>query len=172
MIFESARLLARRFGPRDLAEFVAMRADPAVARFQGWENYGEADGRRFLAELAQMEPGQPGWFQFALEEKTTGAFVGDCGLNVNADNPALARIGYTVARRFWNQGFATEAVAALSAYAFASFPIERITASVDPRNGASCRVLEKAGYVQVGFFRQSEWFKGEWANDVVYERLR
>jgi RimJ/RimL family protein N-acetyltransferase len=43
---------------------------------------------------------------------------------------------------------------------------------VDPRNAASCRVLEKAGFVKEAHFRGSEWFKGAWADDAVYARLR
>lgn len=172
MIFSSARLIARRFGPRDLPSFVAMRNDPEVARYQSWESYTEAEGRHFLEELAHRNPGEPGWHQFALELKDTGAFAGDCGLNILAHEPRLAQIGYTIARPWWNRGLATEAVLALVDYAFASFPLHRITASADPRNAASCRVLEKAGFVKEGHFRQSEWFKGAWVDDMLYARLR
>ena len=84
----------------------------------------------------------------------------------------LMLIGYTIARPWWNRGLATEAVLALVDYAFASFPLHRITASADPRNAASCRVLEKAGFVKEGHFRQSEWFKGAWVDDMLYARLR
>jgi RimJ/RimL family protein N-acetyltransferase len=172
MIFASSRLIARRFGLDDLAAFVAMRNDPEVARYQSWERYSEDDGRRFIAELSGLEPGDPGWFQFALEERQTGIFAGDCGLNILADDPRLAQIGYSIARPHWNRGFATEAVRALADFAFAAFGLHRITASVDPRNAASCRVLEKAGFVKEAHFRQSQWFKDEWADDAVYARLR
>ena len=72
MIFETARLAARRFRPGDLDAFVAMRDDPEVARYQSWDRFTEDEGRRFIADLATAEPGAPGWFQFALEEKATG----------------------------------------------------------------------------------------------------
>ncbi len=172
MIFQSARLIARRFGPQDLGAFVAMRNDPEVARYQSWESYSEEDGRRFIEEMAGLQPGDPGWFQFALEERRTSALVGDCGLNISADDPRLAQIGYTIARPHWNRGLASEAVKALAEFAFASFGLHRITASADPRNAASCRVLEKAGFLKEAHFRRSEWFKGEWTDDVVYARLR
>lgn len=170
--FETPRLIARRFGPRDLDAFVAMRADPLVARYQNWQHFGDADGRVFLADMAGRNPGEPGWFQFALQEKASGGFAGDCGLRIMESDARLAQIGYTVVRSWWNLGFASEAVTALTEYAFATFPLHRITASVDPRNSASCRVLEKAGYLKEAHFRQSEWFKGEWADDVIYARLR
>ena len=172
MIFETARLIARRFGPRDLLPFVAMRDDPDVARYQSWERYTEQDGRRFIAELAGLEPGHPGWFQFALEEKATGLFAGDCGLFIDPADGRLARIGYTLARPLWGRGLATEAVKRLTGFAFDRFNLHRITASVDPRNVASCRVLEKSGFRKEAHFRQSEWFKGAWADDAIYAMLR
>lgn len=172
MIFETKRLIARRFEPRDLEAFVAMRSDPEVARYQSWDSYGETEARAFLQDIASRQPGQPGWFQFALENCETGEFPGDCGLRIMEHDQRLAQIGYTIVRDSWGKGFATEAVSALAAYAFAAFSLHRITASVDPRNLASCRVLEKAGFVKEAHFRKSEWFKGQWADDVIYARLR
>jgi RimJ/RimL family protein N-acetyltransferase len=172
MIFQSARLIARRFETRDLEAFAVMRNGPEVARFQSWTSFTTEQARAFLAGTAAKNPGDPGWFQFALEHRDTGALIGDCGLRILEDDKRLAQIGYTIARSHWNMGLATEAVMALLHYAFENFDIHRITASVDPRNGASCRVLEKAGLAREALFRQSEWFKGEWADDAVYAVLR
>ena len=172
MIFETARLIARPFVPRDLSPFVAMRADPEVARHQDWEDFTEDDGRSFIADLSGKQPGDPGWFQFALENKVSGCFTGDCGLFIDPAEPRLARIGYNIAREFWRRGLASEAVTGLVEFAFGRFTLHRITASVDPANLASCHVLEKAGFVKEAHFRQSLWFKGSWADDAVYAKLR
>jgi [ribosomal protein S5]-alanine N-acetyltransferase len=172
MIFESARLVARRFAEGDFDAFVAMRADPEVARYQAWENYTAEDGAKRFAELQTRNPKEPGWFQFALESKATGVFIGDCGLKIMESDNRLAEIGYTFIRAHWNQGYATEAIRALTAYAFAGSAIHRITASVDPENIGSCRALEKAGYRREGLFRKSVWFKGRWDDDAIYARLR
>jgi aminoglycoside 6'-N-acetyltransferase len=172
MIFESPRLIARRFGEGDVAALAAIRNDPEVARYQSWSAFSAEDARRFITELAEAEPGEPGWFQFALEEKETGSLVGDCGLDVLAEDRRLARIGYTIAREHWNRGLASEAVRALAAHAFASLHLSRIEASFDPANGASRRVLEKAGFTRVGVFRDSAWFEGEWGDDPLYARVR
>ncbi len=172
VFFSGPRLIARRFEARDLAALAAMRADPDVASFQSWENFTPAEAGEFLAWVTARNPGDPGWFQFALEHRETAAFIGDCGLRIMESDNRLAQIGYTIARAHWNAGFATEAVTALLAYAFSTFALHRIAASVDPRNAASCRVLEKAGFHKEGHFAESEWFKGEWADDAVYGLLR
>ncbi|MCA1444018.1 GNAT family N-acetyltransferase [Ensifer sp. IC4062] len=176
--FASQRLVARPFTRLDLDVLVAIRAEPEVARFQSWECFTEDDGRAFLESNALRNPGEPGWFQFALERTEDRAVIGDCGLKTFESDIRLAQIGYTIARQYWGQGYATEAVRGLIEYAFGNFPIHRITASVDPRNAASLRVLEKCGFVKEAHFRQSEWFKGAWVDDAVYavlstdERLR
>ncbi len=172
MIFSTARLIARRFDPRDLEPFVAMRNDPQVFRYQSWDSYTEDQGRTLLQELSRMNPGDPGWFQLALEDRVSGSFVGDCGIDISEKDRRLAEIGYTIRPLYWGRGLCTEAVTALTDYAFATFGLHRITASVDPRNIPSCRVLEKSGYTKEAHFRQSLWDKGEWADDVVYARLR
>jgi RimJ/RimL family protein N-acetyltransferase len=172
MIFETPRLIARRFNPRDLDDFVTMRDDPEVARYQNWDRYSRAKGIAFIQSLADANPGDPGWYQIALEDRSTGRFAGDCGLRILEQDQRLAQIGYTIVRDLWGRGLATEAVAGLTDFAFGEFRLHRISASVDPRNIASCRVLEKAGYIKEAHFRQSEWFKGKWADDVIYARLR
>jgi len=169
--FVSRRLFARRFRPTDLDDFVTMRAEPQVASFQSWDNFTEDQGRAFLDWVDARKPGEPGWFQFALERKEDGRLVGDCGLKTVETDNRLAQIGYTIARPYWGQGYAQEAVTALVAYAFASFPLHRITASVDPRNAASVRVLEKCGFAKEAHLRQAEWFKGTWADDAIYAVL-
>jgi RimJ/RimL family protein N-acetyltransferase len=170
--FATPRLIARRFAPNDLDAFVAIRGDPDAARFQDWESFSERDGRDFLEWVRPRNPGEPGWFQFALERKEDRTLVGDCGLRILEPDNRLARVGYTIARPYWGQGYATEAVLGMIDYAFASSPIHRITASVDPRHTASIRVLEKAGFAKEAHLRRSLWFKGEWADDAVYAVLR
>ena len=98
MIFDSPRLIARRFDPSDLEAFTAMRADPDVARFQSWESFGESEARDFLEDMAGRDPGDPGWFQFALESLDSGDFIGDCGLRIVESNRRLAQVGYTITR--------------------------------------------------------------------------
>lgn len=172
MIFATPRLIARRFEPRDLAAFVAMRNHPEVARYQTWDGFSPEDGQRFLDEMAEQALGEPGWFQFALEDRLTGCFVGDCGLNILTADNRLGEVGYSICPQFWNRGYATEAITALIHHAFTSYGLHRISAATDPRNTSSRRVLEKAGFHQEAHFRQSLWFKGGWADDVVYAVLR
>jgi RimJ/RimL family protein N-acetyltransferase len=74
--------------------------------------------------------------------------VGHSGLVVN--EPPEVELIYAFARDAWGKGFATEASERLIAFAFEELIVDQLAALVFPENVASCRVLEKLGFVQRG----------------------
>ena len=74
------RLMLRRFTTADMDAFVAYRADPEVARYQGWEaGFSRAQGEEFLEWVKSVDPDTPGeWFQFAIERRDAPGLIGDC----------------------------------------------------------------------------------------------
>jgi len=169
---ETERLVLRRFRPDDAAAFAAYRSDPAIARYQSWdETYSIEDAERFIASLARAHPGEPGeWFQFAVADRATDALVGDCALHVDAHDSTRADIGYTLSPEHHGNGYATEAVAALVAYAFGSLGVNRIQATADERNTPSIRLAERLGFAAVA--RVHTTFKGERCVEETYELVR
>ena len=65
-------------------------------------------------------------------------------------------LGYAVMKRYWQKGLATEMVKAILQMAFAPQP-ENIIALIDPRNGPSRRVAQRAGF---HFERNITWKSG------------
>ena len=166
----SERLVLRRFRAGDIAAFVRYRADPAIARFQSWQNFTAADGEEFFAAMSRQHPDTPGeWFQFAIELAATGAMIGDCALHALAESPRTAEIGFTLAAEFQGRGYATEAVACLLDYAFGPLGNQRAVAVTDVRNAASIAVLERLGFTRDPALRESIMFKGEPCNEYLYD---
>ena len=62
-------------------------------------------------------------------------------------------IGYILKKAAWGKGYATEAARRLLRFAFEETPLEEIVASIDERNTASRRVLEKCGLIYEGIGR-------------------
>lgn len=83
---------------------------------------------------------------WAVVEKRTGQLIGSCGMGYQRDGGLPLEFGYTLARSRWGQGYATEAAAACLRYAFDILRLPELLASVDSRNVASQRVLEKIGF--------------------------
>lgn len=59
-------------------------------------------------------------------------------------------IGYGLRPEDWNRGLASEAARAVSAWLLALPEVERVTAETAVLNAASARVLEKAGFAEIG----------------------
>ena len=162
------RLVVRRFQGRDVDAFSAYRSDPVVARYQGWDPPFTADEAiSFVASLASVDPGAPGeWFQFAIQERATGELIGDCGLRVDGRSPDVAELGFTLARDRQGRGLATEAVAAVLAYAADRLGVRRIIAVKDARNRPSIALLERLGMRHVE--SRTVPFKGERCEEREY----
>jgi RimJ/RimL family protein N-acetyltransferase len=113
MLLETPRLCLRRFQPEDTAAFAAYRSDPVIARYQSWTAPLSVESAASLVRrLAGGEPGQPGWFQYAVELKADRCLAGDVGVNLH-ENRMQAEIGFTLAAGRQGHGYATEAVCAL-----------------------------------------------------------
>ena len=141
------RLVLRRFRAGDVEAFAAYRSDPEVARYQGWEApYSREEAEDFVASLAGLGPGRPGtWFQFAVAPRPDGPLLGDCALRTSRRDPRRGELGFTFARANQGRGYATEAAAAVLAYAFGTLGMERVEAAIDARNARAERLLERLG---------------------------
>ena len=166
------RLMLRRLQLTDTGAMFAYRSDPLVARYQGWEVPSREKIQAFIQEQLNLEMDTPGtWFQVGITLRASGDLLGDCGLHFPQHDPRQAEVGITLARTYQGKGYASEALAAVLRYIFMTLGKHRVTASVDPRNKPSLVLMEHLGFRQEAHFRQSLWFKGEWADDIIFGLL-
>jgi ribosomal-protein-alanine N-acetyltransferase len=102
-----------------------------------------------------------------------GEAVGGIGFILQEDIfRRSAEIGYWLGEAFWGRGIMTEAVRAVTEYAFANHDLCRIYAGVFEWNPASCRVLEKAGYEFEGRMRKAVTKDGHTMDELIYSTIR
>jgi len=154
----------------DADALFACRADPAVARFQGWRPHDVAEVRDFIARQP-VEAVPQGWFQRAIRLRGQGELIGDLGVNLPADPDESVEFGISIAPAHQGYGYAGEVLQALFGHLFGPLARRRIQASVDPRNLASMAMLRGAGMRQEAHHVESLWLHGEWVDDVVFAVL-
>jgi RimJ/RimL family protein N-acetyltransferase len=148
----TARLRLRRPHAQDVTLiFTGFGADPEVMRFLSWRPHAsladaEAAVRRRLERLANGVE-----YSWILEDSTSGTAVGMISgwLEDNA-----FELGFCLVRSCWGKGLMSEATAAVSDWAFGARTIRRVWATCDAENGASARVLEKAGLEPRGVYER------------------
>ena len=125
--------------------------------------YTAADADAWIGHVATQTPATA----FAIV--VDGAAVGGIGIELGTDvHRRSAEIGYWLGEPFWGRGIATEALRALTDYAFATFDICRLEAGVFDWNPASARVLEKAGYTLEGRARSAVVKDGRLGDRLLY----
>lgn len=169
---QTARLLLRPLRIDDVEAVHAYRSDPEVCRFQAWEPSSRSAVEEMIRSGIAAEPDLPGtWFQLAICRRPDGPLLGDCGLHFPAGEPQQAEVGITLAPPHQGHGYAAETLSAVFAYLFDTLGKHRIYGSVDPENRASIRLLERMGMRREAHFVESLWFKGRWADDLVFALL-
>jgi len=134
----------RGFRDDDLDAWAKIHADFEVVRWIGRERALDRDEAwRELAYLAGHWSLR-GCGQWALEERSTGELVGRAGLYHPEGWPGL-EVGWTLGRRYWGRGLATEAGAASIAWAFSELGAAQVISLIAPANLRSRRVAERRG---------------------------
>jgi RimJ/RimL family protein N-acetyltransferase len=129
--------------------------------------YTSADADAWVREVAGHDPPT----QCAIE--VAGEAVGGIGITLQDDvHRRSAEIGYWLGEPFWGRGIMSEAVPAFTAYAFATFDLCRIYATVFEWNPSSGRILEKAGYKLEGRLRKSVTKNGRTIDQLLYACVR
>lgn len=95
-----------------------------------------------------------------------------CLHNITHSFYQSCEIGYKFASVFHHKGYATEAVSCIVEAAFAELNLHRITAVVSLDNKASCRLLERIGFVNEGLLREYILLHGKWKDHYLYSFLR
>ena len=169
-VIETYRLVLRPYSLDDVEDVLSYASDPEWARYLGPvpQPYTRADAEAFLAsQLSQDRTKRASW---AIEYARSA--VGGVNIGLDLEN-RVGTIGYSIARRFWGQGFVTEAADAVIDASFAACPdLNRIQATTDERNVGSLRVMEKLGMAREGFLRQHQYVRGEFRNTVWCGLLR
>jgi ribosomal-protein-alanine N-acetyltransferase len=118
-------------------------------------------------DFIQTKPGYP---SFAIE--VDGQAVGGVSLRPGEDVERIgAEIGYWLGEPYWGRGVMTDAVRLTTDYAFRELKLERVFAVPFVSNAASCRVLEKVGYVREGTMRRSAIKDGQILDQFLYAKV-
>lgn len=154
-VLETKRLVLRAPAPEDAAAIFRIMADPQVMRYFGSPPMTAPDeATQRVAGFTESFQEQSG-IRWAITLRESGEFIGSCGFWRLVKAHFRAEIGYELAPEWWGQGLMPEALSAALSFGFTIMGLHSVEAQIDPENNGSRRVLEKLGFVQEGYFRES-----------------
>lgn len=146
---ETDRLILRDMQESDLDAMAVISADPKVMHYFPATQTREETAALIQCIIAHQK--QHGYSLYACELKSTGEMIGFVGLLYRTrDELAIpgmpgTEIGWRLAAKHWNQGYATEAAKAVLRYAFEILDLNEVVSFTAEINQPSIRVMQKIG---------------------------
>jgi len=168
---ETSSLRLREFRHEDFEAVCRYVTDPRVSRYLFHAPAGLDEARNYLSNVIRYQSERPrAIWELAIDERRSGRHVGACNLTITA--PGEGDIGYMLHSDTWGRGYASEVACALRDAAFRDLALERVIATVDVRNVASMRVLEKAGLRWDATYRKLRRTRGQWRDCHLFTLAR
>ena len=154
---ETKRLILRPFRMEDdIYMYNNWANDNEVTHFLRWPTHSSVEvSRKLLSEWIPKYENND-YYSWAIELKSISEPIGSIMVVRQREHLKLMEIGYWVGKKWWNQGFASEALGAIVHFLICEVGANRIQASHDTRNPGSGRVMEKCGLKYEGTMRQSD----------------
>ena len=151
-VIETERLCLRRWSLDDAeAYYQALLSDPDVMRYLPGGTPRPREAAERSINWFNQHGDDHGFTLWAVEEKSSGALVGNCGLvYIPGAQNGEVEVAYTLAKAFWGKGMATEAARASLKYGFEACNLAEIYGLAFPDNQPSQNVLRKLGMVYEG----------------------
>lgn len=141
---ETPRLILRPFKKEDLKFLKKLWKDPEVMHFSLKGPLSDEEIKKLFKKTLENQK-KYGFGACSVICKKTKEWLGFCGLWREFEGKKVLDFGYRFFKKFWGQGYATEAVIACVDYLREKYPNEKIYSYISPKNLASVRVAEKSG---------------------------
>lgn len=156
---ETERLILRKIEQDDVYDWAEFTDDADI--YKHWDK--DADGeeinlRKIFAEVQRKSYGKV-QLLWGIALKENNRLIGDLQI-YDIENSRMAKVAFKIAKKHWGNNYTTEALQAVVKFCFTKTELQRIWTDVTKENIASCRVLEKSGFIREGFIRQGKMVLG------------
>ena len=141
-MLETSRLTLKVANLQEAPFMMELNSDPEVIRYTGDTSQGSIlEAETVIKErlLPQFEKYRMGRFSVYLKD---GTYIGWCGLRFFPENNEVD-LGYRFMKKYWGQGYASEASRICLKYGFETLKLKCIIAKAMPENIASIKVMQK-----------------------------
>jgi RimJ/RimL family protein N-acetyltransferase len=162
------RLYMRQLEAGDWDLFLALHTDPSVIQYVCDAPCETETREKFESRLPQWLPGASHWLCLVVFDRHSGCAVGVTGLKLATDEEATAEVGYLFLAGHQGKGYGFESLQQLVNYARETLGLNTLTAVVTEGNAASCRLLEKCGFLFEQRHCDAYHINGQLLDDLLY----
>jgi len=174
-ILSTERLVLNETTDDDSQAVFELFSDRRVTEYYDLDVFDSIEQAITLIESEQVKILNNKMLRWAVREKTSGTYIGGCGINRFESDRHAAVIGYELSRECWGKGYATEAISSVIEFAFSSScpsTVNRIEAYTMQGNLASESILLKLGFKAEGVLREHSFWKGQYHDLTLFSLLK
>lgn len=167
---ESDRLILRKFKIEDAQQmYDNWESDPECCKYLSWNVAKDVEETKSILKswISEYEKGCYNWI--VILKSTNQAIGSICAITVS-EKHSTAELGYCYGSKYWDNGYATEALRTVIGYLLTECDFYLVEARHISGNPASGRVMEKAGMHKDAILRNRRINKytGERNDAIVY----
>ena len=144
MIFDSDRLLYRKFEETELDLFSSWYRDAAIMKYVFGRPFTDEECKTRFEKAMKVNAQGAYYGFFACFQKSDDRFVGIAKYELLESS--VAEVGYGFFEEFWGRGYASEMLVWMMDLSKKTSEVKTLVGIVNPQNSASIRVLTKQGF--------------------------
>lgn len=171
-ILETERLVLRNLRENDVQEMLDIRGNPVTMQYISRPLAKNLDDAAGVIKMITGFTERNERINWAITEKGADKFIGMVGYVTFKPESYRAEVGYVMNDKYLRRGICYEALQAVLDYGFHTMKLHSIEAIVRPENIPSIQLLEKAGFVREGYFRDYIFHHDGFRDAIIYSLLK
>lgn len=146
MQMTTERFILRKFNISDAHDvYVNWSSDKDSVKYNAWRIHSSLEVTEDYLSYWIDNYKRDDYYNWAIVNKDNGEVIGSISVSNIKKRKRYCEVGYTIAKKMWNLGIATEVLIRLIKYLTEEVGFETVCAMHDIRNEASGKVMKKAG---------------------------
>lgn len=174
MFLETKRLIIRSLHPSDEKAFIEMASDGSLTEIYGDCSECHKWMGKFISNAIELEAEDNPYHEylaFAIEDKISHMVIGSVGSSYYEDFMEVG-VTYFIGASYRGNRYAAEALRCFVDYLFTRYNLEKLVATANVHNIASCKTLEKAGFSVTETKMYQDLYDESESMSHIYELIR
>ena len=164
---ETERLILRRYKETDIDAIYDIITDKRLSTYIKFPELTKEQELECIKEWIK-EADDSKYERWVIERKKDDAIVGNIDVNTVVNKHNYCNVGYTIRYDYWGNGYAAEALEAVSNHLLEESGYYLVECSCNELNKQSSRVMEKAGFKKDGYISNRRLNKDGTYSGVEY----
>lgn len=169
---ETERLILRRYKESDIDAIFDIITDERLSTYIKFPNLTKEEELECIRTWIK-EADESRYEKWVMERKEDGAIVGNIDVNTVYKKHNYCNVGYTIRYDYWGNGYASEALKAVSDHLLDNSGYRLVECMCNELNKQSSKVMQKAGFKKDGYIANRRLNKdGTYSGVEFYSKIR